>query len=347
MPPDEVGPLREEEERRSAAVVGVSHVEFLGHPDGAVEYGVALRRDFAAAFRRLRPDVVITMNFDLTWGEGGGVQPRRPSRRRPRGARRVPRRGQPLALPRARASRGRASAPRTSAASDPPTHYVDVGDDAREGRRVARGAPRLHRRARERLRPRGVPHRTWPDSAGWPRAASSRSCSVSTGCDGHGPGLDRRVGSLRGRVVTVRLDPGGRHRPARRRPRPRVRVGRPAPQRHAHTYEEVEHTERGSVCSVMYRHDTHTQALTPLNVPCVVAVAPATVDFSSPDHLSLVRALRAAAARLVRPVPGHLALGPVPARPRAGPAVERPGRPLRRGQRFGRSGRRGPGRRWR
>ena len=67
-----MGPLREEEERRSAEVVGVSHVEFLGHPDGAVEYGVALRRDLAAAFRRLRPDVVITMNFDLSWGEGGG-----------------------------------------------------------------------------------------------------------------------------------------------------------------------------------------------------------------------------------------------------------------------------------
>ena len=26
----------------------------------------------AAALRRLRPDIVITMNFDLTWGEGGG-----------------------------------------------------------------------------------------------------------------------------------------------------------------------------------------------------------------------------------------------------------------------------------
>jgi LmbE family N-acetylglucosaminyl deacetylase len=39
--------LREEEHRRSAAVVGVSHVEFLGHPDGAVEYGLERRRDLA------------------------------------------------------------------------------------------------------------------------------------------------------------------------------------------------------------------------------------------------------------------------------------------------------------
>jgi LmbE family N-acetylglucosaminyl deacetylase len=73
MAPERCGPLREDEERRSAAVVGVSEVEFLGLPDGAVEYGVALRRELCAAYRRLRPDVVITMNFELTWGDGGGV----------------------------------------------------------------------------------------------------------------------------------------------------------------------------------------------------------------------------------------------------------------------------------
>ncbi len=71
--PAEVGPLREEEERRSAAVVGVSDVRFLRHPDGMIEYGLALRRDLARAFRQLQPEVVITMSFDLTWGEDGPV----------------------------------------------------------------------------------------------------------------------------------------------------------------------------------------------------------------------------------------------------------------------------------
>jgi LmbE family N-acetylglucosaminyl deacetylase len=71
--PAVVGPLRVEEERRGAALVGVSEVEFLDHADGVVEYGLALRRDLAAAFRRLRPEVVITMSFDLTWGEEGPV----------------------------------------------------------------------------------------------------------------------------------------------------------------------------------------------------------------------------------------------------------------------------------
>lgn len=73
QPPAKVGPLRVAEEQRSAAVVGVSEVEFLDYADGMVEYGLPLRRDLAAAFRRHRPDVVITMSFDLTWGESGPV----------------------------------------------------------------------------------------------------------------------------------------------------------------------------------------------------------------------------------------------------------------------------------
>lgn len=71
--PAEVGPLREEEERRSAAIVGVSDVLFLGHADGMVENGLGLRRDLTRAFRLLQPDVVVTMSFDFTWGDEGPV----------------------------------------------------------------------------------------------------------------------------------------------------------------------------------------------------------------------------------------------------------------------------------
>jgi LmbE family N-acetylglucosaminyl deacetylase len=73
LPPAETAPLRMAEERRSAEVVGVSAVEFLDHPDGLVEYGIPLRRDLAAAFRRQQPEVVITSSFGLTWGEEGPV----------------------------------------------------------------------------------------------------------------------------------------------------------------------------------------------------------------------------------------------------------------------------------
>ncbi|MGW0947112.1 PIG-L deacetylase family protein [Streptomyces sp. NPDC002623] len=68
VPPAECGPLREREQRASAAVVGVSTVEFLDHRDGVIEYGPALRRDIAAAIRRHRPELVITLNHRDTWG---------------------------------------------------------------------------------------------------------------------------------------------------------------------------------------------------------------------------------------------------------------------------------------
>jgi LmbE family N-acetylglucosaminyl deacetylase len=70
MDPEEAGPLREEEERRSARVVGVDTVEFLDHRDGVVEYGLPLRRDIARAIRRHRPDVVITGSYHLKWTTG-------------------------------------------------------------------------------------------------------------------------------------------------------------------------------------------------------------------------------------------------------------------------------------
>ncbi|MCW2583885.1 MAG: LmbE family protein, partial [Klenkia sp.] len=62
MPPAEAAPLREEEERRSAAVVGVTEVEFLDHRDGTLVEGPGLRRDLAAAIRRHRPELVVTLH---------------------------------------------------------------------------------------------------------------------------------------------------------------------------------------------------------------------------------------------------------------------------------------------
>jgi LmbE family N-acetylglucosaminyl deacetylase len=68
MPPEETGPLREKEEMASAHLVGVETVEFLDYQDGVIEYGLPLRRDIARSIRRNRPDVLVTLNFQLTWG---------------------------------------------------------------------------------------------------------------------------------------------------------------------------------------------------------------------------------------------------------------------------------------
>jgi LmbE family N-acetylglucosaminyl deacetylase len=69
--PETAGPLREDEERRSAAVVGVTEVEFLDHRDGVLVAGPQLRRDLAAAIRRHRPELVVTGYFGATWTPPG------------------------------------------------------------------------------------------------------------------------------------------------------------------------------------------------------------------------------------------------------------------------------------
>lgn len=70
MTPEETAVLREDEERKSAAVVGVRDVEFLDYPDGVIEYSLSLRKDIARVIRRKRPDIIITVNHRLTFPGG-------------------------------------------------------------------------------------------------------------------------------------------------------------------------------------------------------------------------------------------------------------------------------------
>jgi LmbE family N-acetylglucosaminyl deacetylase len=70
MAPDEAARIRQDEERRSAAAVGVDLVEFLDHPDGLVVNTLDLRRDLAAAIRRHRPEVLISINHRDAWPGG-------------------------------------------------------------------------------------------------------------------------------------------------------------------------------------------------------------------------------------------------------------------------------------
>ena len=57
-----------------------------------------------------------------------------------------------------------------------------------------------------------------------------------------------------------------------------------------HTTDEVESTTHGLRCSVMYRHETHTQVLTPLDASSVIAVAPADTSFAEVADLDAIRA---------------------------------------------------------
>jgi LmbE family N-acetylglucosaminyl deacetylase len=71
MDPSTCGPLRMQEERDGAAIVGVENVQFLDHQDGIIEYGMPLRRDIARMIRRYRPEILITSNHYFTWGNQG------------------------------------------------------------------------------------------------------------------------------------------------------------------------------------------------------------------------------------------------------------------------------------
>jgi LmbE family N-acetylglucosaminyl deacetylase len=70
MHPSEAGPLREAEEVAGAAQVGVTTVDFLDYTDGVIEYGMDLRRDITRAFRKYRPDIVISGNHRLLFPSG-------------------------------------------------------------------------------------------------------------------------------------------------------------------------------------------------------------------------------------------------------------------------------------
>ncbi len=70
MHPRDAGPLREAEEVAGAAKIGVSTVDFLDYTDGVIEYGMDLRRDITRAFRKYKPEIVISGNYRLQFPKG-------------------------------------------------------------------------------------------------------------------------------------------------------------------------------------------------------------------------------------------------------------------------------------
>ena len=64
---EQLVPIRAEEQRRAAQVLGVKHVEFLGYEDGELEDTRDLRRDVTRQIRRWRPDLIITLNPQRTY----------------------------------------------------------------------------------------------------------------------------------------------------------------------------------------------------------------------------------------------------------------------------------------
>jgi LmbE family N-acetylglucosaminyl deacetylase len=74
MPPEQAGPLREGEQRRSAAVVGVDDVSFWDFPDSDIRDTPELRAKIAETIVAVRPDVVVTLYSGPSWAPGAPNQ---------------------------------------------------------------------------------------------------------------------------------------------------------------------------------------------------------------------------------------------------------------------------------
>jgi len=59
--------IRQEEQRKAAAEVGVTDVHFLGYPDGALQVSLELRRDIARVIRTVRPERVVCQSPERNW----------------------------------------------------------------------------------------------------------------------------------------------------------------------------------------------------------------------------------------------------------------------------------------
>jgi LmbE family N-acetylglucosaminyl deacetylase len=74
-PREEMGPLRQAEQRAAAAAVGVTDVRFLGYPDGRLELTLDLRRDISRVIRQVRPQRVLTTSPERFWDRIGASHP--------------------------------------------------------------------------------------------------------------------------------------------------------------------------------------------------------------------------------------------------------------------------------
>jgi LmbE family N-acetylglucosaminyl deacetylase len=74
MPSEEAGPLREAEQRQSAAIVGVDDVQFWDFPDSQIRNTPELRAKIAETITALSPDVVITLYSGPEWAPGAPNQ---------------------------------------------------------------------------------------------------------------------------------------------------------------------------------------------------------------------------------------------------------------------------------
>jgi LmbE family N-acetylglucosaminyl deacetylase len=67
VPRNEIGGIRQAEQRAAAKAVGVDDVVFLGYPDGRLEVTLDLRRDISRVIRQKRPQRILLQSPERNW----------------------------------------------------------------------------------------------------------------------------------------------------------------------------------------------------------------------------------------------------------------------------------------
>ena len=75
VPRDQIGGIRQAEQRAAAKEVGVEDVVFLGYPDGRLEVSFDLRRDLSRVIRQVRPQRLLTQSPERNWLRIGASHP--------------------------------------------------------------------------------------------------------------------------------------------------------------------------------------------------------------------------------------------------------------------------------
>lgn len=70
--PEDLTKRRQAEQRDAGKILGATSVEFLNYEDGALVCSQDLKRDIVAAIRRIKPDVVVTLDPSVFYSSGYG-----------------------------------------------------------------------------------------------------------------------------------------------------------------------------------------------------------------------------------------------------------------------------------
>ena len=75
VPRDQIGGIRQAEQRAAAKELGVEDVVFLGYPDGRLTVTFELRRDISRVIRQKRPQRMLIMSPERDWERIGRSHP--------------------------------------------------------------------------------------------------------------------------------------------------------------------------------------------------------------------------------------------------------------------------------